>query len=146
MAGLPLNAFMQFMWLKVGLFVYTEAAGPVLHLLSRQLPLYMVIYDSVLFAIVALMCVPDDSGRPAIVARLAHSLPASGRRVTTTRLLVMATAVLMSAVLLPIAVFSLLRISSDPKPAYDKWPYPTVKVYDPYGDLERAGKPGPFYR
>jgi len=145
-AGLPLNAFMQFMWLKVGLFVYTEAAGPVLHLLSRQLPLYMVIYDSVLFAIVALLCVPDDSGRPAIVARLAHSLPASGRRVTTTRLLVMATAVLMSAVLLPIAVFSLLRISSDPKPAYDKWPYPTVKVYDTYGDLERAGKPGPFYR
>ena len=81
-----------------------------------------------------------------IVARLAHSLPASGRRVTTTRLLVMATAVLMSAVLLPIAVFSLLRISSDPKPANDKWPSPTVKVYDPYGDLERAGKPGPFYR
>jgi hypothetical protein len=26
------------------------------------------------------------------------------------------------------------------------WPYPTVKVYDPYGHLERAGKPGPFYR
>ena len=30
-AGLPINALMQFMWLKVGLFVYTEAAGPVLH-------------------------------------------------------------------------------------------------------------------
>jgi hypothetical protein len=23
---------------------------------------------------------------------------------------------------------------------------PAVKVYDPYGDLQRAGKPGPFYR
>jgi hypothetical protein len=57
-----------------------------------------------------------------------------------------ATAVLMSAVLLPIAVFSLLRIGGDPKPAYDVWPYPTVRVYDPYGHLERAGKPGPFYR
>jgi hypothetical protein len=22
-------------------------------------------------------------------------------------------------------------------------PYPTVKTYDPYGDLQRAGKPGP---
>ena len=31
-------------------------------------------------------------------------------------------------------------------PAYDNWPYPTVKVYDPYGHLERAGKPGPFYQ
>jgi hypothetical protein len=56
----------------------------------------------------------------------------------------------MSAVAVPIAVpiaiFSLLRIGTDPRPAYDTWPYPTVKVYDPYGDLDRAGKPGPFYR
>ena len=79
LAGLPLNAFMQFMWLKVGLFVYTEAAGPVLHLFGRQLPLYMVIYDSVLFAIVALLCVRDDSGRPALVAKLAQRLPGLGR-------------------------------------------------------------------
>ena len=145
-AGLPLNALMQFMWLKVGLFVYTEAAGPVLRLFGRQLPLYMVIYDSVLFAMVALLCVRDDSGRPAILTKIARSLPGLGERITTTRLVVIATVVLMSAVLLPIAVFSLLRIGGDPKPAYNDWPYPTVKVYDPYGDLERAGKPGPFYQ
>jgi hypothetical protein len=138
-AGLPLNAVMQFMWLKVGLFVYTEAAGPVLHVFGRDLPLYMVIYDSVLFAVVALLCVRDDSGRPAVVAKLAV-------RTTTVRMTVVATAVLTGAVLVPIAVFSLLRIAGDPKPAYDVWPYPPVKVYDPYGDLERAGKPGPFYR
>jgi Spirocyclase AveC-like len=144
-AGLPLNALMQFMWLKVGLFVYTEAAGPVLHLGGRYLPLYMVIYDSALFAIVALLCVRDDNGRPAIVATLADRLPTVGAQITTARLLAIATAVLMSAVLLPIAVFSLLRIGGDPKPAYDLWPFPTVKVCDPYGDLEQAGKPGPFY-
>jgi hypothetical protein len=147
-AGLPLNALMQFMWLKVGLFVYTEAAGPVLHVAGRQLPVLMVIYDSVLFAIVALLCVCDDSGRPAMVAKLAHNLPSLGGadRITTTRLTVIATAVLMSAVLFPIVVFSLLRIAGDAKPAYEVWPYPTAKVYDPFGDLERAGKPGPFYR
>ena len=138
-AGLPLNAVMQFMWLKVGLFVYTEAAGPVLHVFGRDLPLYMVIYDSVLFAVVALLCVRDDSGRPAVVAKLAV-------RTTTARMTVVATAVLTGAVLAPIAVFSLLRIAGDPEPAYDVWPYPPAKVYDPYGDLERAGKPGPFYR
>src|SRR5258708_8266105 len=137
---------MEFMWLRVGLFVYTEAAGPVLQLGGRHLPLYMAIYDSVLFAIVALMCVRDDNGRPAVVAKLAQRLPALGARITTTRLLVVATAVLMTAVLLPIAVFSMLRVGGDPKPAYDMWPYPTGKVYDPYAALERAGKPGPFYR
>ena len=147
-AGLALNALMQFMWLKVGLFVYTEAAGPVLHVAGRQLPVLMVIYDSVLFAIVALLCVRDDSGRLAIVTRVAQTFPGLGgeARITTTRLTVIAAAVLMSAVLLPIAVFGLLRVGGDAKPAYDRWPYPTVKVYDPYGDLERAGKPGPFYR
>jgi hypothetical protein len=145
-AGLPINALMQFMWLKVGLFVYTQAAGPVLHIADRHLPLYMVIYDSVLFAIVALLCVRDDKGRPAIVVKLAQRLPGFRTRITTARLLVVATAVLMSAVLLPITVFSLLRVVGEPKPAYDVWPYPAVKVYDPYGDLERAGKPGPFYR
>jgi hypothetical protein len=80
------------------------------------------------------------------VVTLAQRLPAFGARITTARLLVVSTAVLMSAVLLPIAVFSLLRIGGDPKPAYDVWPYPDVKVSDPYGHLERAGKPGPFYR
>jgi hypothetical protein len=147
-AGLPLNAFMQFMWLKVGLFVYTEAVGPVLHIFGRQLPVYMVIYDSVLFAIVALLCARDDNGRPAVVTNIAQSLPGrrGGTRVTTARLTAVATVVLMSAVLLPIAVFSLLRIGGDPAPAYEQWPFPTVKVYDPYGHLEQAGKPGPFYK
>lgn len=147
-AGLPLNALMQLLWLKVGLFVYTEATGPVLHLAGRQLPVFMVIYDSVLFAVVALLCVRDDTGRPVIVVNLTHRLPNSGGTggTTTARLLVTSTAVLMSAVAVPIVIFSLLRVGTDPRPAYDTWPYPTVKVYDPYGDLERAGKPGPFYR
>jgi hypothetical protein len=143
-AGLPLNALIQFMWLKVGLFVYTQAAGPVLHVWERQLPLYMVIYDSVLFAAVATLCVRDDNGQPAIVAMLARRF--GGARVTTAKLMAIATAVLMSAVLAPIAVFALLRTGGFAEPAYDTWPYPAVKVYDPYGDLERAGKPGPFYR
>jgi hypothetical protein len=146
--GLPLNALMQFMWLKVGLFTYTEAAGPVLHLFDRQLPVYMVIYDSVLFAVVALLCVRDDGGRPAVLMKIARALPRprNPAAISAARLTVVATVVLMSAVLLPIAVFSLLRVGGDPKPAYDRWPYPNVKVYDPYGDLQRVGKPGPFYQ
>lgn len=141
--GLPMNALMQFLWLKVDLFVYTQAAGPVLDIFGRQLPLYMVIYDSFLFAVVAVLCVPDDRGRPALVARFAERF---GGRTTTARLLAVTTVVLMTAVAVPIAVFSLLRVSGFATPSYDVYPYPAVKVYDPYGDLQRAGKPGPFYR
>jgi hypothetical protein len=143
-AGLPLNTVMQLMWLKVGFFVYSQAAGPVLHIWGCQLPLSMVIYDSVLFAVVAVLCVRDDSGRLAVVTRLVQRV--SGSRVTTARLTAAAMAVLLPTVMVPITVLSLLRVAGDPGPAYDEWPYPTVKVYDPYGDLERAGKPGPFYR
>jgi hypothetical protein len=147
-AGLPLNALMQFLWLKVGLFVYTQAAGPILHIAGRQLPVLMVIYDSVLFAVVAVLCVRDDHGRPAVVAALTQrlSVTCAYRRITLGRMAITATTVLMTAVLAPIAVFSLLRISGQTAPAYDRYPYPAAKVYDPYGDLERTGMPGPFYR
>lgn len=57
----------------------------------------MVIYDSFLFAVVAALCVPDDSGRPAIVARIAQRLPLMGGRPTSARLLVVAIVVLTSA-------------------------------------------------
>lgn len=146
--GLPLNAVMQFMWLRVGLFVYTQAAGPVLQIADRCLPVLMIIYDSALFAIVAVLCVRDDNGRPALVAKLAQRLPSfAGRPAATAgRMMLIATALLMTVVLGPIGVFSALRVGGDPAPAYDKFPYPLVKVYDPYGDLERTGKPGPFYR
>jgi hypothetical protein len=85
---------MQLMWLKVGLFVYTDAAGPVLHLAGRQLPPLMVIYDSAPFAMVALLCVRDDSGRQEVVTIIARALPGMGDtvRMTTTRLTVIATA------------------------------------------------------
>ncbi len=145
--GLPLNAVIQLLWLKVGLFVYTQAAGPVLRVGDSYLPVLMVIYDSVIFAAVAVLCLQDGQGRSAIVAKLAQRLPSPpGRpRLTAARQLITASALLVGVVLVPVGVFSVLRVSGHAKPAYDTFPYPSVKVYDPYGDLQRAGKPGPFY-
>jgi hypothetical protein len=54
---------------------------------------------------------------------------------------------LLIVVLAPLLALSVLRVARIAKPAYhDEFRYPAVKVYDPYGDLQRAGKPGPFYR
>jgi hypothetical protein len=53
----------------------------------------------------------------------------------------------VTSMLLPVGVFSLIRVTGlADKPTYAKYPYPIAKVYDPYGDLEKAGKPGPFVR
>ena len=143
--GLPLNALMQFLWLKAGMFFYTEGAGPVLHVAQTHLPVVMVIYDSLIFAMVAVLCVTDANGRPELVGQVAQRLP--GRpRLTAFRQVVTATALLLTVVLAPLAVLAALRVGGFAKPIYDEFRYPAVKVYDPYGDLERAGKPGPFYR
>jgi hypothetical protein len=147
--GLPLNAIMQLLWLKAGMFFYTEAAGPVLHIAGTHLPVVMVIYDSLIFAVVAVLCVTDEDGRPELVAKVAQRLPVRpGRpRLTTFRQLTSATAMLLIVVLAPLVALGVLRVAGIAKPAYhDEFRYPAVKVYDPYGDLQRAGKPGPFYR
>ncbi len=139
--GLPLNAVMQFLWLKARMFFYTEGAGPVLHISDTHLPLLMVIYDSLIFAMVAVLCVTDGNGQPELVARLVQRSPFRAGRP------IVATAVLLAVVLTPLAVLGALRVTGFAKPVYDnEFPYPAVKVYDPYGDLERAGRPGPFYR
>ena len=146
--GLPLNALMQFLWLKAGMFFYTEGAGPVLHVAQTHLPAVMVVYDSLIFAMVAVSCVTDGEGRPELVVKLAQRVPARPNRLRLTvfRQIVTATVLLLIVVLAPLGVLSALRVGGFAKPIYDEFRYPAVKVYDPYGHLERAGKPGPFYR
>ncbi len=73
----------------------------------------------------AVLCVSDDNGHPAVVVNLIQRVRLS---VSPALILVTATAMLMSSVLLPIAVFSLLRISGRTMPAYDRYRYPAVTV------------------
>lgn len=146
--GLPLNALMQFLWLKAGMFFYTEGVGPVLHIAQIHLPVVMVVYDSLIFAMVAVLCVTDDDGRPVLIIKVAQRLPVrrNHQHLTAFRQIIIATALLLVVVLMPVGVLSALRAGGFARPVYDEFRYPAVKIYDPYGDLERAGKPGPFYR
>ncbi len=149
MLAIPLNAVVQFLWLRFGIFVYTEAVGPVLRIGHTYLPVIMVIYDCFIFAMVAVLCVRDDDGELLLVKRIVladcRRAPAGPRRRSTDQILA-ALAVGVVSFALPLAVLAGLRSAGLSQPAYDKFPYPTVKVYDPYGHLEEAGKPGPFYK
>jgi hypothetical protein len=146
--AIPVNAFVQYLWLKVGIFVYTEAVGPVLRIGHVHLPLIMVVYDCFIFAMVAVVCVRDDAGNLVLVDRISTMLPHQRSRpaITFTRQALVATTVLVASFGIPLAVLAGLRVAQLSKPAYGNYPFPTVKVYDPYGNLQRAGKPGPFYR
>ncbi len=146
--AIPLNAVVQFLWLKFGIFVYTEAIGPELRVGHTDLPVIMVVYDCFIFAMVAVLCVRDDDGELVLVNRIVRRLPSRPGRPKTTvnRQILVAVAVGVVSFALPLAVLAGLRAAGLSQPAYEKFPYPTVKVYDPYGHLEKAAKPGPYYK
>jgi Spirocyclase AveC-like len=144
LVAIPINALVQFMWLRFGIFVYTEAVGPVLQIGHVHLPVIMVVYDCFIFAMVAVMCVRDDNGKLILINRIARRL-SGARPVTLTHQLVVSALVGVVSFAVPLAVLAGLRVAGLSEPAYEHFPYPNVKVYDPYGHLEDAGKPGPFY-
>lgn len=131
-----------------GHIFYTEAVGPVLQIGHIHFPVIMAVYDSIIFGMVAVMCVRDENGDLVLINRIARWLPArAGRpKVTLTRQLLISVAVGLVSFATPLAVLAGLREAGLSRPAYDQNPYPNVKVYDPYGHLEEAGKPGPFFR
>ena len=144
--AIPMNGVLQLMWMKIGIFVYTEGVGPLIHLGNVQLPLIMIVYDCFIFAMVAVLCVRDAEGDLLVIGCLARRLPGHRGSASAGRQLGIAIPLLLTVVAVPLSVLALLRAAGLAHPAYDRFPYPSVKVYDPYGDLQHAGKPGPFYR
>ncbi|WP_068178614.1 hypothetical protein [Mycobacterium sp. UM_CSW] len=148
LVAIPINGLIQFTWMRFGIFFYTEAVGPVLRVGHLYFPLIMAVYDSIIFGMVAAMCVRDEHGGLVLINRIARWVPARGRdnTVTLTRQLLVSVAVGLLSFSVPLAALSALRAAGLSAPAYEQNPYPNVKVYDPYGHLEEAGKPGPFYK
>lgn len=146
--AIPLNGMVQLTWMRFGIFYYTEAVGPTLKIGHIHFPLIMAVYDSFIFAMVAVMCVRDEDGELVLINRIARWLPARpGRnKVTLTRQLLVSVSVGLVSFAVPLALLSGLRATGLSEPAYEQNPYPNIKVYDPYGHLEESGKPGPFYK
>lgn len=146
--AIPVNGLIQFTWMRAGIFFYTEAVGPVLRIGHVHFPLIMAVYDAIIFGMVAVMCVRDRTGELVLINQIARRIPSRrGReKVTVTRQLLVSVAVGMVSFAVPLAVLAGLREAGLSRPSYDRNPYPSVKVYDPYGHLEDAGKPGPFFK
>lgn len=146
--AIPLNGIVQFTWMRFGIFYYTEAVGPILRIGHIHFPLVMAVYDSFIFAMVAVLCVRDDDDQLVLINRIARRLPSSRARTgaTLTRQLLVSVAVALVSFAVPLAVLAGLRAAGLSEPAYEQNPYPSIKVYDPYGHLEEAGNSGPFYK
>jgi len=147
LVSLPIHLLFQILWLKSGVLVYSQFAAPIWHVSGVRMPLLVALHDPPLFAMIAMLAHTNGRGQSTALCALAQRLPGRGEsRNTSGRQVVIAAALLLATALVPVTAFSALRISGLARPAYGEWPYPEAKVYDPYGDLERAGKPGPYYR
>ncbi len=146
--AIPINGVIQYTWMRAGIFFYTEAVGPILQVGHIHIPLIMAVYDAMIFGMVAVMCVRNEDGELVLINRIARWLPSRrGRpRITLTRQLIISVAIGLVSFALPLAVLAGLREAGFSRPAFDRNPFPTVNLYDPYGHLEEANKRERRYR
>lgn len=145
----PVNGLLQLGWMKMGMLLYTQFAGPVIVVGELHLPLLILFYDPFVYATVALLCRRDRAGNPAVLESLARILPGRRRPSSTSgsRQVLVAGTLLLTSILLPVSVFSLIRtLGLANHVTYSRYPYTNAKVYDPYGTLRGAGRPGPYVR
>lgn len=146
--SIPLNFLVNYLWIKSGVLLYSQTPGPVFRWGEVQVPGLVLLHDPIIWATMAVLLRRDAEGRSMVIAAIAQRLPgkAGQPRITDARQIAVATALLLGSAMIPVVLLGALRLTLPSQPSYDAWPFPEAKVYDPYGDLERAGKPGPFYR
>ena len=133
--------------IRAHMYFYPQAWGPTVGAGHARFPLVWGFYTWFSIGTVALLLHRDDRGR-SLAHGLAEKLPGPGRGGATSGRLVVATSVILCALqLVPMSIFGAIRVSGLTHPNLRTgWHYPESKVYDPYGDLQKAGVPGPYFK
>jgi len=137
---IPTELFM----IRAYMYHYAEAWGPSFGVGHGRYPIIWGFFTAFAIAAVTALLHRDDRGR-SLAHDLAEKLP-GGRGTSSPRLVLAGTLFLMAMYLVPMGLFGLIRVTGLSHPNATKWHYPEAKVYDPYGHLEKAGVPGPFYK
>lgn len=147
----PTELFM----INARMYSYSQYWGPTLSIGGPHvaLPLIWSLFTIVSIASITVLLYRDDSGE-SVLTTVGRRLPRFGRHADLTRedvssdRKVLAGALILSVIYVGLCLFyGTLRvsgISDHPMPV--PWVYQEVKTYDPHGDLEKAGFPGPFYQ
>jgi len=137
------DILMEIWMINVGVYKYTQIAGPSLWWGNAHLQVTEFIWVGLLIAGTAVLMRRDDKGRS-----FAAVLAKSNRTLRRLRLGKFGTTfVLVTAALAIYGSFFIgARIAGLATNAvYDHWPYPAIKTFDPDGRLRDAGFPGPYY-
>lgn len=146
---IPLDTAGQLLFMSQRFYVYTQGWGPEIHMNGFSLPVIWGFYDWVLVGLACSMMHRNDRGQSTLLTALATRLPSRrppGERSTVGRQILAGALAANLVALVLVGIYGIVRISGATHPTYDTFPYSESKVYDPRGELEEAGKPGPFYR
>lgn len=129
---------------RTGLIAYTQGL-PGLNVwggMSWQFPLLVSTFMATSIFMAGALMWQDDSGltfaeRAAKRFRVFRTMPNLGAYAITVAII----GALFSSYLV---VFGIIRVAGLATEISQPWPYPETKVYDPQGEFERHGQPGPF--
>ncbi len=141
--GAVADILMEIWMINIGVYKYTQIAGPSLGWGNAHLQLSEIMWVGVLIAGTAVLMRRDDTGRST-----AAVLSASNGVLRRLRLGEFGTVfVLVTAAL---AIYGSFFIGARmaglaTNVVYHTWQYPAIKTFDPDGRLADAGIPGPYY-
>ncbi len=139
--GFGMDILMEQWMLNMGIYKYTQIAGPAMTWGHGHLQLYEIIWIGALIGFYAVLLQRDDSGRTALQRLSLGPLRPLRLGQWGTAFLVVAVSLAMYG-----AFWTLLRETGQATNiAGGDYPYRAVKTYDPDGRMQAAGQPGPYF-
>jgi hypothetical protein len=145
----------ELLMIRANMYFYAQRFGPELHWGGNHagLPIIWSLLTIISIATITPLLHRDDAGG-SIMTTLAGKLPRISRRRATRqgsgesagRQIVAGAIVLWGMYAVLLVVWGAFRITGMADTTVKDWQYGEIKTYDPYGDLEDSGVPGPYYR
>jgi len=144
--GFVFDALLEIQLVHMGMYIYSQVIpwGSVFTGTTFQFPLIWESF-SVTFVMVpaAILCYRDDTGK-SVAEKLAAKAKIFPSRPVLGTFLVMFAIINVSYFAYG-AWFAVIKATKAATSVACPWPYPEAKVYDPRGEYEKAGQPGPYF-
>ena len=144
---IPLDTAFQVFVMRSGVYFYSQALGPTLSWGHISFPIVLGLWDWIMVGAVSILLARNDRGQSLVLSRIARRTMPAGRRgiASASRQAIVGMVFTVAVTGIPLSLYTAIRVSGITHPMMRQWPYPEVKVYDPYGDVQDAGLPGPYY-
>ena len=139
--GFGMDILMEQWMLNMGIYKYTQIAGPAMTWGHGHLQLFEIIWIGVLIGFYAVLLQRDDKGQ-SVCKRLSSAGPLKKLHLGELGMAFILVAISLS---LYGGFWTVLRETGQADVVAGTYPYRAVKTYDPDGKMQAAGQPGPYF-